>query len=214
MRGVFITGTDTGAGKTVVTGLLARFLSDMGYSVITQKWIETGSRGFPQDIAAHLRFMRRRREDIKDCLSLISPYNFRFASSPHLAARLERKKISAGKIKRSFRVLQDKFDFVIVEGIGGALVPYKRKRLVIDIAKELKLPVLIVVDNRLGAINHTLLTVEALKKRGIKIIGIVFNNRDKRTDKVIAKDNIRTIKRLTGEKILGVLPWIDGLGKI
>ena len=78
--------------------------------------------------------------------------------------------------------------------------------LVIDIAKELGLPVLIVAGNKLGAINHTLLTIEAVKKRGMDIVGIIFNNLCKRTDKVILRDNPRIIKRLTGEVILGTLP--------
>lgn len=210
MRGIFVTGTDTGVGKTVVTGLLARHLLDKGFNVITQKWIQTGSRGFPEDISTHLKLMNKRRNSIKDYFSYVAPYNFKFASSPHLAAGLEGERISADKIKNSFKFLKNRFDFVIVEGIGGALVPYNKKRLIIDIAKELKLPVLIVVENKLGAINHTLLTVEAVRKRGMKILGIVFNNRYKKTDKTISNDNIRIIKKLTGERILGVLPWMGG----
>lgn len=199
MKAIFITGTDTGVGKTVITGLLGRYLLDKGYNVITQKWIQTGSRGFPKDIDLHLRLMGKKRRDIKDYLSFVCPYTFRFASSPHLAANLERRKISAERIKKSFRFLQKRHDFVIVEGIGGALVPFNKKRLVIDIAKELKLPVLIVAENKLGAINHTLLTVEAIGKRGIKILGIIFNNKCKKANKKILKDNIRIITKLTGK---------------
>ncbi|MBL7068375.1 MAG: dethiobiotin synthase [Candidatus Omnitrophica bacterium] len=203
MRGIFVTGTDTGVGKTVVTGLLARYLSDGGYSVITQKWIETGSKGFSKDIDMHLKLMGKRRKDIKDFLPHVSPYVFKFASSPHLAAKLERERINKDKIKKSFRVLQKRHDFVIVEGVGGALVPYNEKRLVIDIAKELKLPVIVVAENRLGAINHTLLTIEAIKARKMKVVGVIFNDWRGKTDRKILKDNIRIIKK-----------WIAGLKKI
>lgn len=206
MKGIFITGTDTGIGKTVVAGVLGRYLSDRGYNVITQKWIETGSKGRPADVDAHLKLMKKRREEIKDYLPYVSPYAFRFASSPHLAAKLERKRIEPEVIKRSYRFLSERFDTVIVEGTGGALVPFSRKKLVIDIAKELNLVILIVAGNKLGAINHTLLTIEAMKKRNMKIAGIIFNNLSSKSEGIILKDNTRIIKALTGEAILGILP--------
>jgi len=214
MKAIFITGTDTGVGKSVVSGLLGRYLLDRGYRVITQKWIETGTRGFSKDIGLHLRLMRRKISDIKEYLPYVSPYAFRFASSPHLATALEKKRIDTNKIKKSFRVLEKLFDFVIVEGVGGALVPLNKKKLVIDIAKELSLPVLIVVGNRLGAINHTLLTIEAVKKRGMKIEGIIFNNRYIKSNKVILKDNIEIIRSITGEKVLGVLPPVKDKSRL
>jgi len=150
--------------------------------------------------------MKKKRDYIKEFSSLISPYTFGFASSPHLAASLEKRVISAKKIKESFKTLSKRFDFVIVEGIGGALVPFNKKDLIIDIAKELRIPVLVVAGNKLGAINHTLLTIEAIKKRGMKIQGIIFNNLSKGTDKRILKDNPCIIERIAKEKILGALP--------
>lgn len=207
MRALFVTGTDTGVGKTVISGLLGRFLSNRGYRVITQKWIQTGS-NFPRDINLHLKLMKIKAEDIRDCQSYLSPYIFKFPSSPHLASALERKRISADRIKRSFECLSDKSDFLIVEGIGGALVPFNGRRLVIDIAKELNLPVLIVAGNRLGAINHALLTIEAIERRKMNIIGIIFNNQNRKTEDIILKDNPLIIKKLTGRVILGILPWI------
>jgi len=205
LNAVFITGTDTGVGKTVIAGLLGRYLLDKGLSVITQKWIQTGD--WPADIEVHLELMGRTRKDIIKYLPYMVPYRFEFAASAHLAARLENKRINPAKIKNSFRLLAKEFDFVIVEGLGGALVPYNGKRLLIDIAKELGLTVVIVVNNRLGAINHTLLTVEAIKSRAMKIAGIVFNSRQRKEDKIILEDNPRIIKALTGETIAGILPW-------
>lgn len=205
MTGIYVTGTDTGVGKTVITGLLGRYLKETGYRVITQKWIETGVGKSPSDIDLHLRLIKMQKKDIKDYLPYVSCYTFRFASSPHLAASLEKRRVRTDRIKKSFRFLSKRFDFVIVEGLGGALVPLSGKRLVIDIAKELGLPVLVVAGNKLGAINHTVLTVEAIKKRGMKIVGIIFNNLYKRGDKIILRDNPRIIKRLTGEVALGTL---------
>jgi len=214
MKGIFITGTDTGVGKTVVTGLLARYILDRGCSVITQKWIQTGSKGFPADIDMHLSLMGKRRKDIKEYAPYVCSYNLRSPSSPHLAAGLERKRIDLKRIKEGYRFLSKRFDFIIVEGVGGALVPYSSKGLVIEVAGELKLPALIVADNRLGAINHTVLTVEALRKRDMDITGVVFNNISKIRDSVILKNNPDIIRALTGENILGVLPHFNDKNKL
>lgn len=214
MNGIFVTGTDTGAGKTIVSGCLAGYLSARGCRVITQKWIQTGcASDFPLDIRIHLKLMGVKLERMKKYLVYISPYRFKTACSPHLSAKMENKKIAVNKIIDSFELLSKQFEFVIVEGIGGALVPFSREHLVIDIVKELNLPVLIVAANKLGAINHTLLTVEALNSRKIKILGIVFNN-IKGESRYILKDNPRIIKELTKEEIFGVLPWQDSYEKI
>jgi len=206
MKSLFVVGTDTGVGKTIVTGCLARFLAERGFSVITQKWIETGSSlGVSLDIKLHLKIMRKDIEEIKEDLRDVSPYIFKHPSSPHLASKRENKRLAINKIIKSFRVLAKKFDFVVVEGIGGALVPIDEKHLVVDIVRRLHLPVLVVAQNKLGAINHTLLTTEALTVRGVEILGIVFNNL-KKEDRRILKDNPRIIKGFSGERILGILP--------
>jgi dethiobiotin synthetase len=207
-KAIFVTGIDTDVGKTIVTGLLGRYILDKGYRTITQKWIQTGSKDIPADIDVHLKLMKKKRQDLIGYLPYQALYSFKFASSPHLAARLEKKKISAIRIKDSFRLLAKKFDFVIVEGIGGALVPLNTKRLVIDIAKELDLPVVIVAKNRLGTINHTLLTIEAIRARHMRILGIIFNSQYKNENKIILNDNPQIIRILTAETILGNLPWL------
>ncbi len=188
MKAVFITGTGTGVGKTVVMRCLAGYLKELGFNVVTQKWIETGLKdvsGVPKgrNVA----------------------YAFKTACSPHLAARIEHRKIDKKKIIDSFKSLSCDFDFVLVEGIGGALVPISEKEFVIDIARNLKLPVIVVAENKLGAINHTLLTLEALKKRGLKVLGLIFNNL-KKEDPRIVRDNPRVIKTLSKCEVLGVLP--------
>ena len=205
----FITGTDTGVGKSVITGLLARYLLDQGNTVITQKWIETGAEAGSSDIDTHLKFMGMDRAKIKDIFDLVLPYSFKLACSPHLAAETEDVVIDKERIKKAFKILLDKFDVVIVEGSGGALVPISRDNLIIDILKELSIPVIIVAANKLGAINHTLLTVEALQSRSIKIEGVIFNDQPDYNNKQVCDDNLRIIKELTSIKILGRLPWSD-----
>lgn len=207
MKAVFVCGTDTGIGKTVVTGLIAKALQKNGKKVITQKWVQTGSKGFPLDIAAHLRIMDKPRSYVKGIMHLVNPYCFEFPASPHLAAKVESRmsKVESGRIKKAFKELTRRFDHVIVEGVGGALVPLNEKLLQLDLVKELKLPVILVVGNKLGAINHSLLTIEAIKKRKLKLAGIVFNDHRVK-DKTIGKDNVRTISKAAGKNNTVVLP--------
>lgn len=207
MNSVFITGTDTEVGKTIVTGLLADFLLKKGTTVITQKWLQTGS-GQTSDVETHLKLMNKSKASVEKDLPLIQPYSFAMPASPHLAAAQENIEICPDKIRNSFTQLKNHFDFVIVEGIGGALVPYSDKALVIDIAQQLDLPVIIVAKNKLGAINHTLLTIEAVKARNMKILGIIFNQCENENP-IILKDNINVIESISTQTVLGTLPWIQ-----
>lgn len=152
--------------------------------------------------------MGKTTADIKKYLPYIAPYTFRLPASPHLAAAYEKKQIDDAKIKDSFQRLSSEFDFVVVEGIGGALVPFNTDKLVIDIASELSLPVIIVAANKLGAINHTLLTIEAVKSRGMEILGVIFNAQSEVQNRIILEDNPKIIEALTGQRVLGSLSWL------
>jgi dethiobiotin synthetase len=134
------------------------------------------------------------------------PYWFKLAASPHLAAARQNQRINIKKIKKSFFALEKKFDKVIVEGTGGVLVPLTAKTTMIDLARQLALPAIIVSQNKLGTINHTLLTIEALKKRKIKILGIIFNTPKNPPEQIIFRNNIEIIRKISKVKILGVLP--------
>jgi len=208
-KGIFITGTDTAVGKTVITGLLGRFFVEHGINVITQKWVETGCGEFSEDMDTHLRLMGIKRQKIEKYLKDAVPYTFKPASSPHLAARMENRKIDPIVITKAFQNLACKFERVIVEGSGGALVPINEGELLIDIAKKLHLPVLIVAENKLGAINHTLLTIESLKKRNLRIIGVIFNRIVEQQDDTILKDNLEIIEKLSGIKVLGEVRYSE-----
>lgn len=211
---IFITGTDTDVGKTVVTGLLARFLSERGIKTVTQKWVQTGCRDISEDIISHMTLMGPGQDHLKTHLRDMSPYVLKFPASPHLAAGLENRTLNAGVIKDSFLRLSGNFDCVIAEGSGGALVPFDEDTLLIDIVKELSIPALIVAENRLGAINQTLLTVEALRTRGIRIMGIVFNRLTEKGDNLIYEDNVRIIGKISGETVFGELPYCDNTGSL
>ncbi|MFH1877763.1 MAG: dethiobiotin synthase [Candidatus Omnitrophota bacterium] len=209
---IFITGTDTGAGKTVISGYLLRFLLEKGYKAITQKWVETGcDRGLSQDIRSHTSLSGKTSDKIFS--GDRAPYILSYPASPHLAARVDGVTIDVSAIIRAFHNLKQNFDAVIVEGSGGALVPVNSNNLLIDITARLELPVLIIAENKLGAINHTLLTVESLRRRKIPVTGIVFNRTSGKYDEKLLKDNIKTVRGISGEKILGELPYNRNLTK-
>jgi len=205
-QGLFITGTDTDVGKTLVTGLLAHSLLEQGQSIITQKWVQSGCTGFPEDIDTHLHWMGQSRDTIAAHQASVCPYVFALPAAAHLAAEAEARAIDPEVIKQAYLNLESLYDSVLVEGMGGALVPYSRKALLLDLADELALPVLIVVKNKLGAINHTLLTIEAIETRGLTILGVVFNGPEHGPD-AITRDNPKIIQDLTDLPIFGTLPW-------
>jgi dethiobiotin synthetase len=211
MKGVFITGTDTGVGKTVVCGLLAGFLRGWGIRVATQKWVQTGTRGEPTDLAVHRRFMGLPEEPPDAELQDLCPYRFSFPASPHLAAALEGKVIEAHVIEAAYRRLAASHEIVLVEGAGGFLVPLADGLLAGDLVARLGLTVLVVVGNRLGCINHALLTVEAIRGRGVPVAGLVFNRpptRDESSPEEVRSDNMRIVERLSGIRVLGEVPFL------
>lgn len=206
-KGIFVTGTDTGVGKTLVTGLLARYLSEKGVKVVTQKWVETGSRGESEDVLSHIALMGRKRSDFAAYLEDMAPYVLGFAASPHLSARIENKRIDPAVIEGSFVRLGEAFDLVVIEGAGGMMVPLDDETTIADIVGRLGLPAVVVAENRLGAINQCLLTAEAARKRDIEIAALVFNRLSPAGAEQILKDNPRIISKMTGVKIVGELPF-------
>jgi dethiobiotin synthetase len=202
-KGFFIAGTDTGIGKTVATGILAGYFSGKGLSVITQKWVQTGGCEDNDDITRHQEAMGAAKDRFTGFSRHVMRYSFALSASPHLAAAVEGKKISSSEIRKSFLSLAEAFDVVLVEGTGGLLVPLNERELIIDVVKSLELEVILVVGNRLGAINHALLSAEALKSRKIKTAGMIFNRFIPGGNEIILNDNRRIIERFSGLKDLG-----------
>ncbi len=211
MKGVFVTGTDTGVGKTVVCGLLAGFLRGRGFRVATQKWVQTGAGGEPDDLAVHRRLMGLPEAPPEDEAQDLCPYRFSFPASPHLAAAREGRVIEAQVIEAAYRRLAASRDIVLVEGAGGFLVPLAEGLLTGDLVARLGLSALVVVGNRLGCINHALLTVEAIRGRGVPLVGLVFNRppvRGEGSPEEVLSDNVRVVGTFPGIRVLGEVPFL------
>ncbi len=190
-NGIFITGTDTDVGKTFIASGLAACMREDGIDIGVMKPVVTGNRS---DVD-----MLIKASNVKDDKEDINPIFLSIPASPLAASRLLEEEIDTNKIKESFERLMSKHEYMIVEGIGGIMVPITQSYLVIDMIKELELPVLIVCRGALGTINHTLLTIHACKTNSIRISGIIANNiNDKSEDNAI---NI--IKELTDLPLFG-----------
>ena len=200
---IFVTGTDTGVGKTVITGLLGKGLKNNGFKVLTQKWVETGNTERSYDLEYHAVTIEEKLDE--KLTRLQNPYLFSLPASPHLAAKIDNKKINTNCLVKSSQLLSEQCDFLLIEGSGGLLVPLNTDILTVDVVKKIEAKVIIVADNKLGVVNHTLLSVEALKARGIEILGIIFNRTGKDTElpDFALKDNIEIIELFSKERILG-----------
>jgi len=208
--GIFITGTDTGVGKTVVAAGLALALRERGIRVGVMKPVATGCVGNEQRlISMDAAYLFEAGEN--EYPALTSPARFRHALSPNVASTLERRELNLASVIEAYRELQKHYDFIIVEGIGGLMVPLMRDYFVANLVREFSLPLLIVARPGLGTINHTLLTVDAAVIRGFDIRGIIFNRMPATNISTAEMTNPRVIHELTGVPVLGCLPEMEAL---
>lgn len=168
---LFLTGTDTGVGKTFVAALLIRSLRAAGLDTVGMKPLCCGDR----TDAEQLHAASARAISLDD----VNPVWLRTPAAPYTAAMIEERQIDLDTIRERFARLRDSHRSMIVEGVGGWMVPIRRDYFVADLAAELGLPVAVVVRNRLGAINHTLLTVESIRRRGLQCAGVILNHADR-----------------------------------
>lgn len=192
---VFISGIDTDAGKSYVTGYLAARLMKEGKRVITQKFIQTGNTGFSEDIDIHRKLMATGPlpEDLE---GITSPVIFSYPASAQLAARIDGREIDLSVIDAASDKLNALYDIVLIEGAGGLMVPITDDFFTIDYISTRRLPLVLVTNGRLGSINHTILSLEAVKARGIELEGVIYNEHFD-IDKTIAEDSREFIRRYT-----------------
>lgn len=190
----FVSGIDTDAGKSYCTAFLARQLISNGKRVITQKFIQTGNVGHSEDIDLHRQLMGIAPTE-EDREGLTMPEIFSYPCSPHLAARIDRRPIDFDKIERATQELARRYDTVLVEGAGGLMVPLTEDYLTIDYIAEKQYPLVFVTSGKLGSINHTLLSFEAIRNRGIKLDTVLYNLYPTVEDTTIQEDTMKYIRR-------------------
>ena len=205
MKGIFVTGTDTNIGKTVLSALL---LAELRRRTIPAAPIKTAQTGCERDVpdldySLSMAAMEVGSVSYKN----MAPYTFEPACSPHLAAEMAGSEIDIAEIVIAARTLAKEYEYVIAEGAGGLLVPLNRRETMLDLMQALRLPVLIAARPGLGTINHTLLTIRALRSDGINMVGVVFVASTDEETGIIEEDNITTIEQFGKIPILGTIPY-------
>lgn len=208
VKEIFITGTDTGVGKTIVTAALASTLKDRGYRVGVMKPVETGCKRVGRRLIPPDAIFLKEAVQAKDSLNLINPYRFEKPLAPAVAADMEGIRIDISRILKAYNILKKRYEIMMVEGAGGILVPIYKDYLFIDLIRDMGIPILIVARSGLGTINHTLLTVRCAQEYGIHVIGVIMNHtRNEKLD-LSEETNPLVIKRLSEVPILGIIPFL------
>ena len=203
MRILFVAGTDTGVGKTVVAGALASALRLKGRKVAVMKPVSCGGM---EDV----HFLMR-AAGVSDPVAFVNPIALKLPLSPNVAAKIEKKKIDVRSVDRAVAFFRSQGpDYLIVEGCGGLLVPLTRGSLMVDLIKRMKAEVLLVSRSGLGAINHTLLSLEALRSRRIRPLGVIFNRLSGGPLGVPERTNPAVVEEAGRVRSLGVFPYMDG----
>lgn len=213
-KGVFITATDTGVGKTIISGMIVRALVLKGYKTAVMKPFETGCLRQGDNLLPSDGIFLKEMAEIEESIDIITPQKFELPLSPLAASRLEKKTIDMEKVFQSYEYLKTKYDFIVVEGAGGILVPitieHDSKALFMsDIIRRLGLPIIIVCRPTLGTINHTLLSVNYAINQHINIVGIIINYSKPKGEDISEQTNPDIIRELAPAPLLGITPYIE-----
>lgn len=207
---IFITATGTDIGKTYVSGLIAKHIKDKGLNIGYYKAALSGSNDIKDSDAWYVK----QQADLLDSYDEMVSYTYKHAYSPHLAAQIEGNPPDIKIIKNAYKDISKKHYYMIVEGSGGIICPIRydnnQKIFLEDIIKELNIPSLIIADAGLGTINSTVLTIEYMRSKNLKINGVILNRFEAENE--MHNDNKKMIEDMTGVKIIGVV--IDGILKL
>lgn len=211
-HGVFITGTDTGVGKTLVAAALALHFKERGLTVGVMKPIETGVSAGKEarSDAARLGSIIESEETS----GAIRPYSFELPVAPLAAAQMSGLSINLGAISKIYRLLSGQYECMVVEGVGGLLVPITPRDNVLSLIKHLRLPVVVVGRSGLGGINHALLTVAALRREKTRMIALVLNRTHpvrSALARVQERSTVEILRKQSSIPVIGPLPYAPGL---
>lgn len=198
MNIIFVSGTDTDAGKSYATGWLASQIAREGDTVATMKFVQTGNVGRSEDIEIHRRLMGVGSIP-EDELGITAPEIYSYPASPSLAAKIDGRPVDLRKIESCMERLAGAYDTLLVEGAGGLMVPLDYEgTLTIDFPLANNLPVALVTNGILGSINHTILALEAIRARGMRLHSLLYNTHFD-YDPVIAADSLEYMKMYVGK---------------
>lgn len=204
-HGLFITGTDTGVGKTLIAAALLRALASRGVRAVGMKPVAAGCAPTAHGLRNEDATILAGASNVEAPIDLINPYRFEPAIAPHIAAAQAGVTISVARIGDAYAALSAMAHWVVVEGAGGILVPLNDHEDFADLAGLLALPVLLVVGMRLGCLNHALLTAQAIRDRGLRLSGWVANCLEATMPAL--EENVQALRRRLRAPLLGTVPF-------
>ena len=229
-NGFFITGTDTGVGKTIISAALIQIARMIGLKSCGMKPIETGCtkkklkvksshlgespeatklKVQDRDLTPHDGTFLKKISGVNASLDLITPVRFENPLAPLAASEIEGRAVDLGTIKKAYQELSLRYDAMIVEGIGGLLVPIRKNYFVLDLAADMGLPVVVVARPGLGTISHTMLTVNYALKAGLTVAGVIINHIRPPEGTPAEVTNPDIIRQISSVPLLGVFPFLN-----
>jgi len=212
MRGYFITGTDTDAGKTWISLGIIEALKQQGKQVGVMKPVSAGCTNSAAGLRNNDAVLLQQHSNVDLDYDLVNPYAFTAAIAPHIAAANENIRMDIETLYHKLQTIEQQSDCVVVEGAGGWLVPLNDFQTMADLAERFQLPVILVVGMRLGCLNHALLSVEAILAAGLPLAGWVANQVI--TDMKCLDENIQTLQHMIDAPLLGLIPHLETLNAV
>lgn len=210
-KGFFIAGTDTGVGKTIMAGAMIKALSFLGHRVGAMKPVESGCGREGGLLVPFDGMFLKQTAHMDEPVTLVTPRCFESPLAPLAASEIDMKEVDTSEIRRAFNGLSAKYGVMIVEGIGGLMVPVKKDYYVADLAKEFGLPLLLVARPGLGTVNHTMLSIRCALGEGLEVAGVIINYSKPPQESLAEKTNPKLLAQICPVPIIGIFPYLNNL---
>ena len=213
IKGVFIIGIDTEIGKTTISAGLGNLLFQKGIKIGVMKPFATGIKIYSKDFKSHDAEILKKASSNEDNDDIINPYFYSIPTAPYLAKKILKvnEEIDVGEILSKYKELEKRYEFTIVEGIGGLMVPLGKNFFVADLASIINVPVILIMSNKIGSINHIIMTYRLAMLYKLKIKGVIINNKWKFSNPLfkLINNNLQFIvEEMTGAKVLATIPYL------